>query len=169
MTTNLKIVGPFTIHCPKNGAAKFIDAAEKREFLQAISSAGVGEKHGCYIFATRAGQGFCPWYVGKATKGMSQECMGNHQLQHYNAVLAKGEKGTPVMFFAVHHGTRKKVPAAICGEMEEVLIQAALYENPELRNVQKARVPVWGIDGVIRGRKGKPTRHEKCFKKMMGL
>lgn len=169
MATDLKLYGPFEIQCPNKGAAKFIDAEEKKAFLVVIENAGLAEKQGCYIFALRAGKGYCPWYVGKATKTMKQECMGPHQLQHYNAVLAKGNKGTPVMFFASPDENKKKVPVAICDEMEGALIQAALYENPELRNIQKAKVPAWGIDGVLRGKKGKPTNDETGFKKMMGL
>jgi len=80
-----------------------------------------------------------------------------------------GNKGTPVMFFASPDANKKKVPTPICDEMEGALIQAALYENPDLRNVQKAKVPAWGIDGVLRGQKGKPTNAETGFKKMMGL
>ena len=130
MATDLKLFGPIEIPCPNNGAAKFIDAPEKKEFLAQVAKAGLEEKQGCYIYALRAAKGFCPWYVGKATKTMRQECMGTHQLQHYNAVLSKGNKGTPVMFFVVLEGNKKKVPKAICDEIESVLIQAALYENP---------------------------------------
>lgn len=169
MTTDLKLYGPFDILCPNHGATKFIDTQEKKAFLATIAKEGLSEKQGCYIFALRASKGFCPWYVGKATKTIKQECMGNHQLQHYNAVLSKGYKGTPVMFFALLDGTKKKVPKGICNEMEGVLIQAALYENPDLRNVQKAKVPAWGIDGVLRGKRGKPTKDEAGFKRMMGL
>ena len=169
MATDLKLYGPFEIACPNKGAAKFIDATEKKGFLAMLDAAGLSAKQGCYIFACRAGKGFCPWYVGKATKTMRQECMGSHQLQHFNAVLSKGIKGTPVMFFVLPDGDKKKVPKAICNEIEGVLIQSALYKNPDLRNIQKASPPEWGIDGVIRGQTGKPTGDEVAFRTMMGL
>jgi hypothetical protein len=169
MATDLSLYGPIEIPCPNDGAAKFIDKAQKKAFLATLEEEGLAAKQGCYIFALRAGRGYCPWYVGKATKSMKQECMGSHQLQHYNAVLNRGQKGTPVMFFALPGGKKKKVPTKICAEMEEVLIQAGMYENPDLRNVQKAKTPEWGIDGVLRGKKGKPTADETSFCKMMGF
>lgn len=169
MATDLKVFGPLEIPAPDVGATKFIDAPEKKRFLAEVNRRGWADKQGCYIFGLRAAKGYCPWYVGKATKSMRQECMGTHQLQHYNAVLAKGGKGTPVMFFIMPDGNKNKVPKAICDEMEGVLIQAALYENPGLRNVQKAKVPEWGIDGVLRGKTGQPTNEEVAFRKMMGL
>lgn len=169
MATDLKLYGPFAIQCPNNGAARFIDSPQKKAFLADIANAGLAEKQGCYIFALRVARGFVPWYVGKATKSIKQECMGTHQLQHYNAVLSKGKMGTPVMFFALPDGNKKKVPKSICDEMEGVLIQSALYKNPDLRNVQKAKVPAWRIDGVLRSKHGRPTKTEARFKKMMGL
>jgi hypothetical protein len=165
MTTELEIYGPIEIVCP----TKFIDKNEKREFLECLDAEGISMKQGCYIFALRAGKGYCPWYVGKSTKSFKTECMEAPKLQHYNAVLSKGGWGTPVMFFAAPKGQKNKVPKNICDEMEGFLIQSALYENPELRNVQKAKVPEWGIDGVIRGGQGQPTKSEVGFRKMMGL
>ncbi len=95
--------------------------------------------------------------------------MGTHQLQHFNAVLSKGIKGTAVMFFVAPKDNKKKVPKKICDEIESMLIQSALYENPLLRNIQKTKVPAWGIDGVVRGRKGKPRKSESAFRRMMGI
>ena len=134
-----------------------------------LDDEGISEKQGCYVFAIRASKGYRPWYVGKATKTIRQECIGTHQLQHYNAVLSMGMKGTPVMFFVLPGGKRKKVPRRICNEMEGVLIQSAYYRNPLIRNVQKAKVPEWGIDGVLRGKHGKPKNIEVSFRTMMGL
>ena len=169
MATDLKLFGPYEVDCPKGGPVKFIDKNEKKAFLGALDEDGISSKQGCYIFALRAGKGYCPWYIGKATKSMRQECMGTHQLQHYNAVLSKGKKGTPVMFFLVPDGMKKMVPKKICDEIESVLIQSAMYENKEIRNIQKTKEPAWGIDGVIRGEKGKPTKSEAAFSRMMGL
>lgn len=169
MLTELKVLGPFEIPCENGGAVKFIDNAQRKEFLGMIYDDELWWKQGCYVFALRAGKGFSPWYVGKATKGMGQECMGPHQLQHYNAVLSKGYKGTPAMFFVTRDGAKNKISMRICDEMESFLIQTAFYKNPDLRNVQKAKGPEWTIDGVVRGERGKPTNGELGFRKMMGL
>ena len=169
MATELKLFGPYEVKCPSGGPVKFIDKNEKKAFLEVLDDESVSSKQGCYIFALRAGKGFSPWYIGKATKSMRQECMGTHQLQHYNAVLSKGKKGTPVMFFVAPEGTKKKVPRKICDEIESMLIQSAMYENDEIRNIQKTKEPAWGIGGVIRGGKGKTSKSEAAFSKMMGL
>ena len=50
-----------------------------------------------------------------------------------------------------------------------MLIQSAMYENNEIRNIQKTKEPAWGIGGVIRGGKGKTSKSEAAFSKMMGL
>jgi hypothetical protein len=169
MATDLHLYGPFVIPISKGGVAKFIDKNEKKQFLDQLLDQGIASKQGCYVFALRAAKGYCPWYIGKATKSFKQECMGSHQLQHYNAVLSKGKKGTPVMFLVAPTGNKNKVPKKVCDDIESMLIQSALYENPELRNIQKAKVPAWGIDGVVRGRKGKPRKGESAFGLMMGL
>ena len=169
MATDLIVYGPYEVPFDDSGASKYIDTPQKKQFLQLIKDEGLSEKQGCYVFALRAGKGHKPWYIGKATKTIRQECAGQHQLQHYNAVLSKGKKGTPVMFLVLPRDGLKKVPKNICDEMESVLIQSALIKNPEIRNVQKAKVPEWGIDGVLRGKKGQPTKRASTFRKMLGL
>ena len=169
MATDLKVYEPIEIPFTSGkGNAKHIDKPEKKEFLSRLNQAGLSNKQGCYVFALRAGKGFCPWYVGKATVSMEQECMGN-AIQHYNAVLFKGIKGTPVMFVVALDGNKSKVPRKTCDDIETFLIQTALFENPDLRNIQKTKVPEWSIDGVIRANRGKPTSIAQVFKKMMGL
>ena len=57
------------------GSAKQIGKVEKEAFLKTLDSLNLSTKQGRYIFALRAAKGYCPWYVGKATKSMRQECM----------------------------------------------------------------------------------------------
>lgn len=169
MITDLKLYGPIEIECKIDRAVKYIDNAEKKNFLIDLDDADLSMKQGCYVFAIRAGRGFCPWYVGKATKSFRQECMTSHKLHNYNAVLSGGRKGTPVMFFVCPDGNKNKVSKKVCDEMESTLIQAALYQNLDLRNIQKKKLRVWGISGVLYSKKGKPSKSASAFRTMMGL
>ncbi|MBI3850984.1 MAG: hypothetical protein HY298_12010 [Verrucomicrobia bacterium] len=148
---------------------KHIDQAHVKAFWHQDDAQLVAPKQGCYIFALRASKGYCPWYVGKATNSMRQECLGPHQLKLYNEVLFDGRKGTPVMFFVVPDAAKNKVPKTICDEIETLLIQSAYCENPELKNSQKKKLPKWIIKGVVRGGKGKRTLLQQVFRKMMGI
>ena len=171
MATDLEIVGPIEIPFQKNGAgsAKHIGKDEVRQFWQSDAAQAIAEKQGCYVFALKAAKGFRPWYVGKATKSMKQECLQHHKLAHYNEVLFKGKKGTPVLFFVVLGGSRTKVSAKVIDEMETFFIQNVLSKHPEIQNIQKTNLPSWTVKSVVRGGKGKPTENARQFRKMMGL
>lgn len=171
MATDLEIVGPISIPFQKNGAgsSKHIGKAEVKAFWESTEAKAVAEKQGCYVFALQAAKGFRPWYVGKATKTMEQECLQAHKLTHYNEVLFKGHKGTPVMFFVVLGGTKKKVSAKVIDEMETFFIQTVLTKHPEIQNIQKTNLPKWTVKGVVRGGKGKPKANAAKFRKMMGI
>ena len=170
MASNLEIVGPMRIQfcSQKTGSAKRINKADVAGFWNANESQTVAHKQGCYVFALRVGRGFTPWYVGQAKKSMKQECFGPHQLHHYNGVLFKGKKGTPVMFFVVLSG-KKKVAAKTIADMERFLTQTAFYKNPDLSNVQNTKnLPVWSIKGVLRADRGRPSKQAENIPKTDG-
>jgi hypothetical protein len=167
MAIGLITYDPIKIDLPKT--TRHIDKAEKAAFLKKLDSLGLSMKNGCYIFALRAALGYRPWYVGKATKSMKQECMALASVAHYNAVLAKGHKGTPVMFLVAPPDNKNKVDKRACEDIETFLIQSAYRANPALRNVQKAKIEEWSIKGLVRSGKGRPTQTQTAFKKMMGL
>lgn len=171
MAQDLIIYAPIEIPFRKqaNGTAKHIDAPHVAAFWQKPEALAIAPKQGCYIFALRASKGYCPWYVGKATVSFEQEALANHQLNHYNAVLFDGRKGTPVLFFIAPDAAKKKVPQAVCDEIETYLIQCAYAEHPEIRNRQKTKMPDWTIDGVVRPARGPVSTTATKFKKMMGI
>jgi hypothetical protein len=171
MATDLEIIGPVSIPFQKNGkgSAKHIGKAEVKTFWASKEAQEIAEKQGCYVFALQAAKGFRPWYVGKATKSMEQECMQPHKLAHYNEVLFKGNKGTPVLFFVVLGGNKKKVSATVIDEMETFFIQTVLTKHPEIQNIQKTNLPEWTVKGAVRGGQGKPKKNASDFRKMMGL
>jgi len=169
--TILEVNGPIEIphDGQKTGSTKRISRALAKEFWKQAEAKPLAKKQGCYIFALRVGKGFTPWYVGKAGKTFEQECFTDHKIGHYNEVLWSGIKGTPVMFFVGQTGTKNKIPAGIIKEMEDYLIQSAVFKNPDLCNIRQTKTPEWGIAGVIRGNKGKPTSLASTFKKMMRI
>lgn len=171
MATDLVVHGPIEISYASHGrgTSKRITPDDKQRFLDDLKTLGLSRKHGCYLFALRAGKGYSPWYVGKATKGMEQECMGVYQLNYYNDVLYKDHKGTPVMFFVAPRDGKAKVPRQVCDEAETLLIQSAYFKNRDIRNVQKTKVPEWTISGVVRASRGEPAPTAQKFRRMMGL
>jgi len=171
MATDLEIIGPILIPFQKHGkgSAKHIGPAEEKAFWESKEAQKIADKQGCYVFALKAARGFRPWYVGKATKSMKQECTKDHKLNKYNGVLFKGNKGTPVLFFVVLGGNKKKISASVIDEMETFFIQTVLTKHPEIQNIQKTNLPKWTVKGVVRGGQGKPKKNASDFRDMMGL
>jgi hypothetical protein len=129
----------------------------------------LGGERGCYVFAIRAGRGFTPIYVGKATKSFKQECLNPANKHKFSEGLADYEKGTPILYFIRHPPQRGKTNSKQIVEIENFLIQNASIRNPDLQNVHGRNAPNWSIRGVIRGGKGKPTKPESEFRKLMGI
>ena len=172
MSVRLVVVGPVEIPFATQAGTtgKRIGKSEADSFWTTAVGKNVADKQGCYVFGLRAGKGFTPWYVGKSRKQMRQECFDFHKLVKYNEILFKGHKGTPVMFFVVPEGNRKKVAVTAVNDIERYLIQAAVFKNPQIANVHNTKnLPEWGIVGVIRGGKGKPNKETAIFKKMMSI
>ena len=154
----------------KAAKAKRISKENGKEFWEKPEVIFLKHKQGCYIFALRAGKGFTPWYVGKATKTLEQEAFTSHKRgDHYNKILRNGGIGTPVMLYAAQSGTKRKIPPKEISHMEKTLIEYAAHKNPKLSNVKSRSVPRWGIKGVIRSPKGTHSATSKVFKSMMKM
>jgi hypothetical protein len=167
----LHIVGPIDIGYERHpsGTGKRVESRHVKDFWTDPRARRVEKKHGCYVFAIRAARGFMPWYVGKADRQLRKECFGTHQLNKYNRVLFTNGKGRPVMFFIVPQGSKNKVPKAIVAELETFLIQSAYMRNPSVTNTQNTRLPAWGIQGVVRSKRGRPTTPAGRFSTMMRI
>jgi hypothetical protein len=169
--TDLIVLGPYSIPHEKlsKGTSKQITKENAKSFWEQEEVTQAAMKQGCYIFALKAGKGFTPWYVGKATKNFKQEALHQIKLTYYNEVIFKGKRGKPVIFLIAKPSNLKKIPSKQINDLEKFLIQSAYYKNPELKNKQNANQPGWGIAGVIRGGKGKACINAKQFKNMLNL
>jgi hypothetical protein len=170
MATDLIVSGPFEIPFKVSDACiKCIDTPHAKLFWEKAETEPFHYKQGVYVFATRAGKGFRPIYVGKATKAFKNECFTPHKLHHYAQALCNGAKGRPVMFFIAAQGKTNRVPANIIREIEDLMIQFAVAKNPGLRNKIGTKVADWTIKGVVRGGKGKKSKTASAFTTMMGI
>ena len=169
--TEFKVYGPMAIPFSQKNKNKKITPEDKKKFLADLVEEGISKKQGCYIFCLRAGPGFRPWYVGKATKGIHQECMHDGKINRYNQVLFERKTGTPVMFFVLPPGERKnKAPEKTITEMEKTLIKAGYEKNKDIKNTHHAKDDSWTIKGVYgKFGGGKPTKEESSFRKMLNL
>ena len=127
------------------------------------------DRCGCYVFAMSVSRGFVPYYVGKATKGFKKECFSSDKPNKYNEALSEYKRGRPVMFFVAHPIKKGKLNEREISDIEDFLIQLSIARNDALLNIKGTKQPEWSISHVIRGRKGKPSKAEQKFKKMLGI
>lgn len=164
--TTFLIKGPFSVPIHKSASSKLI-TEDLTSFWHEASLLKKGI--GCYVFAIRAGGGFTPLYIGKTIRSFERECFTDHKIKHYNYALAEYSKGTPVMFFVEYPRKKGKVNSADIADLENFLIQIGRRINPDLRNIQGAIQPSWGIKGVIRGGQGNKNKAENAFCSVFGL
>lgn len=170
MATDLMVYGPFDVDFEDRPGGKIITSKHGSAFWSMPKVSGLKAKQGCYVFAMRAGKGFKPWYVGKASKGFAGETFTDHKRNLYQEALSWGHKGTPVLFFVAPPDKKRKVPSNALSHMEKELIQFAAKKNPKLCNTHhRNNLPQWTIKGVIRAAPGKPNAREKKFSKMMNI
>lgn len=148
-------------------AARTLTEENVKEFWKQHPDSG-GHR-GCYVFAIRAGKGWTPGYVGKATKTFKQEVFAPHKLAKYQRFLADYHKGTPMLFFIVAPKKRGQANSTHIGELERFLIQVALAANPELLNIKGTKEEEWSITGVLRSERGKPSAAAKDLKKTLKI
>jgi hypothetical protein len=164
--TDFVVRGPYDITPYKGKRGRHIGTVEGRSFFETCD--GLGSERGCYVFATRAGRGYTPWYVGKATKSFKQECFTSHKLTKYNECLVDRVRGTPVLFFVVACKARGITGAKHIKGVEDFLIQTAMAANPDLLNIRGTRKEGWTISGIIRSR-GRSSEVAGSFKRMFKM
>ena len=164
---SFKVVGPLKVHFSKNVGGRTIRDADIASFWG--SHAKFQKYRGCYVFAMQTGGGWNPGYVGKTKKSFKQEVFGSHQLTRYYEFMASYKKGRPVLFFVLARQAKGKPNNSKIRAVEKYLIDLGLTVNPELLNKRDTKPPGWGIQGVIRGGKGKVSVGTSSFRQMLGI
>jgi hypothetical protein len=125
-------------------------------------------KSGVYVFGVRAGRGYTPLYVGKATRSFKKECFNPTNKHKYSDAMKDYIRCAPVIFFVVHPSQRGKVNSAMIDEIETFLIQTAYSKNPDIQNIKKTRMPDWSIRGVVRNTTKGASKSATEFRKLIG-
>jgi len=166
--TQFAPIGPFKVPTSKQPGGKTISGNNIDMFWERHSE--YAEDVGCYVFAIRAGKGYTPIYVGKATKGFDSEAFASHKHAKYLQALAGYRKGTPVLFFISYPRTKKGATnKKHIAALEKLLIQQAALTNPRLLNIKNTSVPKWGIAGVVRSTTRKRSKAAKELRRALGF
>jgi hypothetical protein len=167
MRTVFSVEGPFEVPFYQGHAGRTITDDNVRTFW--FKNPDLGGRRGCYVFGIRAGKGWTPGYVGRATKSFKQEVFAHHKLTRYQQFLVDYARGTPVLFLVTLPKKKGAPNASHIRELEDFLIQAGLAANADLLNIKGTKTEEWGIAGVLRGGKGKRSVEAKQFRKMMKI
>jgi len=167
MKTVFSVEGPFEVPCYQGKASRIVTEENADEFWAQYTE--LGRKRGCYVFGIRAGKGFTPGYVGKATKSFGQEVFTHHKLTRYQLILADYLRGTPILYFLCLPKKAGKPNESHMGQLEKFLIQVGVAANPDLLNIKGTKMEEWGITGVLRGGHGKPKKSARSFAQMMKI
>jgi len=168
---HFSIHGPFSIKKARNGLIDS-DSDTLNEFWDKVETAeeGLSSACGCYLFAVKAAHGIKPWYVGMTSKrSFSAECLGNHQRNIYNDVIA-GRKGTPLLFFIAKRtkGGKFRKPSRNTlkdiSYLETLLIGAGIEKNSKMQNVQKTKfLRETIVPGFLNTPQRRPSEEEQRF------
>jgi hypothetical protein len=136
---------------------------------------------GCYLFTTRRGEKYTPWYVGKtlAQAGFEGEIFQQHKLDHYNAALGDvGQKKGQIFLFALisdgpadswSFSRSYKSSKRTIDWLEKTMIGMALAKNIKLRNLKDTKLlkTVW-VEGVFGNQNtGAPSKTAREAKKAL--
>ena len=157
-------VGPFAVTRTRGRGGRLIDKEAAERFW--TEHPDVADAVGCYVFGVRAGKGYLPLYVGKASVAFRREAFEDKKLTHYNTALLHRAKGTPVMFFVIRESGPLRSLDSCLGHIEHFLIQVACEKNPDLRNIHRLE---YRILGVFRRGEWPLSPGAKQFRRMLGL
>jgi hypothetical protein len=140
---------------------------------------GLDEANGVYVFSTRYGGNYTPWYVGKtcSDKGFAGEVFQDHKLDHYFEA-SNGKRARPMLHLIAHvtqetdrFSKWSKRSESQIERLETYLIGMALGRNPDLRNNQKTRFfRDLDIKGVIGPNySGRPREDAQTLKNALGI
>ena len=103
---------------------------------------------GCYVFVTKYGSKYTPWYVGKAggKQGFHQEVLTPHKRGHYKQALEQSKRPSgylilfPLMTPSGRFSRASESRSSAIENLERMLIGMALAKNPTLRNTRDTKM-----------------------------
>ena len=136
---------------------------------------GLSTGRGCYIFATRAGGGIKPWYVGQSKGPFRNEVFADHKQKHFNTAFNEVKRGTPVLLLIARCTSMGKLSKVNLAKseadfIEKMLISHALTQNPYLINTRDTRFPrELKIPGLLNSSRGKQSSSVKALRTTLGV
>ena len=126
---------------------------------------------GCYVFATRAGAGYRPWYVGQSKREFKDEVFDPSKRKTYHNVMANKNVGSPQLFLVARltdgqKVSKMKLAPREANFVEQLLIIYAKTKNPDVRNVQKTKIVEKMVIPGIFGGSMAPNRLNKSAKEL---
>ena len=147
---------------PRTGRHYEVKSEEAQDFD------GLKGRYGCYVFATKFGDDFTPWYVGKTTRTFDKEIFTPHKIGKLDELRELRKRGKLyVLLIAPGRGRGAKNSTAT-NNMETFLVGACHRVNPQLLNLQKLPKNAWAIVGVTRPKRGKRTDGERALQGFVG-
>ena len=140
--------GPFSVSRDEDG--KF-SAGRADDYTE------VANKYGCYVYATRFGGSFRPWYAGRTKRSFNQEIFTPHKQQKLENIWDRFERGELVVFLVAPQAGPGRPNLKFVREMEKYLISACFEMNPLIENIQGLPRAAWQIAGVTSRRVGRPS------------
>ena len=174
---NYETYGAFEVPREDAKKGKALDFSKEAlsEFWSMVNETfpGLPDAVGCYIFATKAGPGITPWYVGQTKKSFRGECFQDHKKKTYHKVCDR-IKGTPVLILVARCTPNGKLAKLRLNEreadfVEQLLISKALSKNNDLANTKNTSfVKEIMLPGVLNSPKGKPSKGSRLLRSVLG-
>jgi hypothetical protein len=161
-----KVEPPVSVPLHKKG---LIDADQAQALCRTRS--GVWAKAGCYIFAVprKRVAGWIPIYVGKAGASLGTECLTADKITKVNDYLLDRPAKEVRLYLIAHPTQRGRPNGRAIDDMEGFLISLAVEMNPGLINKNRTHPHEWGIAGVVRGGRGKPSAAAIEVRELLGF
>ena len=134
---------------------------------------GLRSAVGCYLFATRAGRGITPWYVGQSKGPFEKECFAHQKQAIYRDVMDDIGRATPLLFLVARMTPTGRLSRSVSKReadfVERKLIHDATNANSKLKNVHNATlVRTLEIPGVLNTPQGAPSDAVKSLRVALG-
>ena len=170
--------GPFEIPRKRGAAGRLhsdLESASLKQFWADVESTekDLSRARGCYVFATRAGRGIKPWYVGQSKTGFRNECFQPQKKVIYQEVCNEVVRGKPILVLVARltrtgrfmRGRLKDDEATF---LERILMLQALSNNSALKNTAGlASARRLQVPGLLNSPLGAPSAGARLLRQVL--